>query len=331
MNIIYKTSQTKEDISFWYNSNVATNLNTSPEILTNILRRGNDDLVSRIAVQNPNCSKEILEEILRRGKNDDVSIYAVQSPKISSEMLTEILQRYKDDYVSMYAVQNHNCSPEILTEILRRGKDDHVSWFAVGNPNCPSEVLEEILSKGEKNNISLRASKNPSCPAKARIQWMLDTNQITNEDPEKHKIEYDEKHIDDTDFNDFKNLVSTSNNWYKLADNNSELSNLVSSLESEYPGLDLSVSISKSGYIEIANISLPKEMRNRGFGTIIINKIKDFANKLKLPIVLRPEAEIGKKHKLLNFYKNLGFVENKGRSIDYNLSSPFSRTMYWKP
>ena len=49
------------------------------------------------------------------------------------------------------------------------------------------------------------------------------------------------------------------------------------------------------------------------------------------PIVLRPEPEPRKKKALMDFYKNLGFVANKGRKTDYTLSSPFSLTLYWKP
>ena len=39
----------------------------------------------------------------------------------------------------------------------------------------------------------------------------------------------------------------------------------------------------------------------------------------------------GKKQALERFYKDLDFVKNKGRNIDFQLSSPISTTMYWKP
>jgi hypothetical protein len=83
-----------------------------PQILTEILKRGNDDNISCYAAENPNCPKEILIEVLRRGKND---------------------------WVSWSAASNPNCTPEILVEILRRGNDDLVSFNAITSSNCPTE------------------------------------------------------------------------------------------------------------------------------------------------------------------------------------------------
>jgi len=234
-NSWYKISQSSEDKASWYNETVAKDLNTSTEILTKILRTGNDDSVTRLAALHPNCSPEILTEILRRNDDSTVSQFAARHLNCPPEILTEVLKRNNNSWTSQIASSNPNCSSEILVEILKRGNDNDVSWTAVQNvncpsktlaeivrdntyhydircaavenPNCPSEVLEEVLSKGEKNNISLNASQNPNCPAKAKIKWLIDTNQITNEDPEKHQIEYDEKPIDDTDFNTFRDLV----------------------------------------------------------------------------------------------------------------------------
>ena len=48
-------------------------------------------------------------------------------------------------------------------------------------------------------------------------------------------------------------------------------------------------------------------------------------------IVVMPEAERGRKSDLERFYRNLGFVRNRGRNMDYTLSSPLAGTMYWRP
>jgi len=47
-----------------------------PQILTDILRRGENDWACGNASNNPNCPPEMLVEILRRGKNDSVSFNA---------------------------------------------------------------------------------------------------------------------------------------------------------------------------------------------------------------------------------------------------------------
>jgi len=52
----------------------------SKKILSEVLKRGNDDWVSWNAVSNPNCPASTLEMVLKRGKNDNVSYYAVKNP-----------------------------------------------------------------------------------------------------------------------------------------------------------------------------------------------------------------------------------------------------------
>ena len=126
-------------------------------------------------------------------------------------------------------------------------------------------------------------------------------------------------------------------NWYKKAKfgnpvpHDDELQAIVKSLQSTYPGLELYAYVTNSGYVEVAQIRVPPENRNQGIGTKVMQVIKDFAQSINLPVVVRPEAESRKKKKLDDFYKNLGFIHNKGRKKDYQLSTPFAPTMYWKP
>jgi len=121
-------------------------------------------------------------------------------------------------------------------------------------------------------------------------------------------------------------------NWYKSAqvDYQKKIKKLEKDLRSQYPGLDLALWVS-NGYVELAVLEVPKEMQNRGIGHKVVNEIKSFARKMGFPVVLRPSANHGKKKALERFYKDLEFVPNKGRNIDYQLSSPFGSTMYWKP
>jgi len=130
-------------------------------------------------------------------------------------------------------------------------------------------------------------------------------------------------------------------NWYKKAqlgktpqeeERYRELKILENELESQFPGLDLSMWFYQHGpYIEVAAIKMPTEMQNQGIGHKVMQAIKNKAQEWGIPVVLSPEPAPRKKKKLMNFYKDLGFVPNKGRNKDYRLSIPFAPTMYWRP
>ena len=132
---------------------------TNSQILTDILRKGKDDIVSCNAAYNPNCPPEALAEVLKRGN---------------------------DDWVSRNAAKNPNCPPELLAEILRREKNDDVSWTtaysAASNPSCPPEVLVEVLERGKNNYLSQYAAQNLSCPPEALHQWLIITNNLNDPD-----------------------------------------------------------------------------------------------------------------------------------------------------
>jgi hypothetical protein len=115
-------------------------------------------------------------------------------------------------------------------------------------------------------------------------------------------------------------------NWLESAG----LDALVSEIVSRHPGLRLDAYEAKDK-IELMFLELPKESRGMGVGTSVIRELQGYARSVGKPIVLRPEAERGRKDDLDRFYRNLGFVHNRGRNMDFVLSSPTSRTMYWRP
>lgn len=124
-------------------------------------------------------------------------------------------------------------------------------------------------------------------------------------------------------------------NWYKKSqadlDIEDELNDLLQSLRNEYPLSKLEAWIPHGHHIELANIEVRPENRGKGVGNAVIKRIQDFAREKGLPITLRPKADRGKKEALDRFYRSLGFKKNRGRDMDYELSSPFSTTMFWKP
>ena len=217
----YKSAQVNED---YYNIETASNPKTNPEILKEILEHGKDDIVSRYAAYNPNCPSSDLEMVLKREKDDWVSGYASQNPNCPGSALEMVLKRGKDDYVSRNASKNPNCPAQALEMVLKRGIDDVVSRYAANNKNCPASALEMVLKRGKDDFVSRYAAENPNCPLKARIKWMMATGKIGKEDPTKHIIEREEIEVkEDPDLQKLRDLVSKSNNWYKKAQINEEL------------------------------------------------------------------------------------------------------------
>ena len=104
------------------------------------------------------------------------------------------------------------------------------------------------------------------------------------------------------------------------------------SLIKKYPQLqELYFGIQVGNVLHISSIKVKLEVRHQGVGSNVIREIKKFAKKHKLVITLSREPERGHKKNLERFYKNLGFVDNKGRKKDYRYASFFGSTMYHKP
>jgi len=103
-------------------------------------------------------------------------------------------------------------------------------------------------------------------------------------------------------------------------------------LEAEFPQLErLDLYIKSNGSLFIGNIYIKPEFRRQGFGSQVIKRIKQFADKYNLIITLSPEPERGYKKKLDQFYKSHGFIPNKGRHKDYRLSNMFAKSMFRRP
>lgn len=102
---------------------------------------------------------------------------------------------------------------------------------------------------------------------------------------------------------------------------------LSTQLKSDYPGLKLS--LTGSGNIAtLGRIELPTDSRNIGTGTQIMQRITAWADANGKTVALSPSSDFGgNKSRLNEFYKRFGFVENKGRNKDYEISE----TMYREP
>lgn len=81
--------------------------------------------------------------------------------------------------------------------------------------------------------------------------------------------------------------------------------------------------------LHLSMLVVPRRGRNEGIGTAAMLRLLAFADQHQLRLTLSPDernAERGttSKARLVRWYKQLGFVENKGRNKDYSLSE----TMY---
>jgi GNAT superfamily N-acetyltransferase len=83
-------------------------------------------------------------------------------------------------------------------------------------------------------------------------------------------------------------------------------------------------------YIELRHLRISPNHRDSGQGTLVINLLKDYAEKNRLAILLSPQHDAGKKLKLLRFYRRLGFAPNAGRYADHSIGSGFGQWI-WKP
>jgi GNAT superfamily N-acetyltransferase len=128
-----------------------------------------------------------------------------------------------------------------------------------------------------------------------------------------------------------KHLISETDNEKELLRN--KISSLRNQLLKEFPQLsDLEMSLHPSGTtIDLMSLRVFKPERGKGIGRVVISKIKQFADENNLTILLSPSPERGYKKKLSNFYKSQGFVNNKGKKIDYRIHAMGGPTMYRRP
>ena len=108
------------------------------------------------------------------------------------------------------------------------------------------------------------------------------------------------------------------------------LDTLKNTLKNKYPGLQLQVHNMNSGkpneYIYLSRIIVPNDVRNEGMGTKVMLELIKYADSKGRMVTLSPTNEWGASiSKLKRFYKRFGFVENKGKYIDYEISDDMYR------
>ena len=116
-----------------------------------------------------------------------------------------------------------------------------------------------------------------------------------------------------------------------LTESESTLERLIESIQKQYPQV-INLWASENSYkIHLSEIRVGEKYRGQGIGTKVIRMLQEYAKLVEKPITLSPTPDLGKKAKLLNFYKYLGFYLLRGRKMDYRLSNPFGPTWVWRP
>lgn len=100
---------------------------------------------------------------------------------------------------------------------------------------------------------------------------------------------------------------------------------LASDLVSRFPGLKLDL-MGNGSVVTLSRIVIPEDGRQSGRGTEVMQEITKWADESGKKLALTPSADFGgNKARLVGFYKRFGFVENKGKNKDYEVSESMVR------
>jgi len=105
--------------------------------------------------------------------------------------------------------------------------------------------------------------------------------------------------------------------------------NLKDRIVEKYPNVKLDLFGDASKGYELSRIELPKEVRGQGIGTDIMDDLISGADAEGATISLTPDTSFGGSSvsRLNNFYKQFGFVDNKGKNKNFSTRN----TMYRVP
>lgn len=102
-------------------------------------------------------------------------------------------------------------------------------------------------------------------------------------------------------------------------------------IQARYPDVKLDVMDGRN-IINVSRIVVPQDRRNQGIGRKVMRDIIEHADSVGKPVALTPSGDFGGSvTRLKEFYKSLGFIENKGRNRDFEISESMYRPVDGKP
>ncbi len=100
---------------------------------------------------------------------------------------------------------------------------------------------------------------------------------------------------------------------------------ITDSLRAKYPNVD--VSVIGDDKLHLSKIVVPKDQRNQGLGTQVMDDLVKQADDIGATVTLSPSSDFGgNKERLKDFYKRFGFVQNKGKNKDFTIWESMYRT-----
>ena len=193
----------------------------------------------------------------------------------------------------------------------------YVSFVIVSNKKGTMKVKTIYMEKGDYENK--KRSISPPNDVKKTSNNTPETSRasasiINNSIPQKTKS------VKNTAIN--KSMQNNPNNT-------STAINSLNDIKIKYKNQtdQLNIFENKDNTISINNLVIKQNLRNKGIGQSILNDIIDYADKNNKTITLTPTSKYLTKNKLTTWYKNNGFVENKGKNTDFSISD----TMYRLP
>lgn len=96
-----------------------------------------------------------------------------------------------------------------------------------------------------------------------------------------------------------------------------QTSKSLSDIENKFKDVSLDL-YEKNNTINLSRIVVPKDIRNSGVGTDVMQDLISYADQTGQKVALTPSSDFGGDvKKLKEFYKQFGFVENKGKNKDF--------------
>ena len=135
----------------------------------------------------------------------------------------------------------------------------------------------------------------------------------------EQKVKVRDIYWDGNDVNEFGYFPESSTATKSLPD----------MLEQKYPNVTLDISGNPEKGYELSRIVIPEGERGEGMGTEVMQDMIDMADEQGARISLTPDVSFGGTSvaRLKKFYKQFGFVENKGKNKDFSIRN----TMYRDP
>jgi ribosomal protein S18 acetylase RimI-like enzyme len=112
----------------------------------------------------------------------------------------------------------------------------------------------------------------------------------------------------------------------QMAESYNPIGMVSKTLMNKYPNVSLDIAESPNA-IDLSKIVVPKELRNQGLGSSVMQDLISYADSTGKQVRLSPSSDFGGSPTRLNkFYKEFGFVDNRGRNKDFSTRETMIRS-----